>query len=212
MFPDDTGVVRSLDAAMRQLCGRDVRVGARSIDPADEASMPDDERAAVASAVATRRAEFASGRVLLRQLLGSTESITVRHDRTPDLPAGFRGSLAHDRRFVVAAVTDSPAVRAVGVDLDGAGPLDADVASIVVRADESIDPSLAFVVKEAVYKAWHALGGPMLEHHDVRVLAGDARFEAEILGTATGASVGTSTMRGGYARVAGRWLACAVVR
>ena len=47
-----------------------VSVGAAAIDPADEQRLFPEEAAIVANAVAKRRREFASGRALLRSLLG----------------------------------------------------------------------------------------------------------------------------------------------
>jgi 4'-phosphopantetheinyl transferase EntD len=38
-----------------------------------------------------------------------------------------------------------------------------------------LDPIVVFACKEAAYKAWAALGGEIVDHHDVVVALGDER-------------------------------------
>ena len=87
-----------------------VVTGARLIDGADLGLLHGSERSAVANAVAKRQHEFASGRALLRELLGVGDAILVGPTRAPLLPTGWVGSLAHDRAVVVAAVSRDPGV------------------------------------------------------------------------------------------------------
>jgi 4'-phosphopantetheinyl transferase EntD len=193
-----------LAAALAALVPHGVRTGARAVAGDEDAPLHPAEASAVAAARAARRREFATGRALLRELLGSSEALPPTDRRAPAWPAGWCGSLAHDGDVAVAAVAPSPPWRALGVDLEAHGGLDADEAAIVLRPDEAIeavDPVLAFVLKETAYKAWSALGGGLLDHHDVRVTMCDGdRFEATVV--AAGVS-----MAGRYASVAGRWLA-----
>jgi 4'-phosphopantetheinyl transferase EntD len=171
-----------LTAALVAMAGPDVRTAARRIEPADLGRLHDSERLAVASAVDRRQWEFASGRVLLRELLGVPDPIPVGPTRAPVLPIGACGSLAHDRQVVVAAVSRAPAVLAIGIDVEPAEPLDSGMARVILRADErGIDAHLAFAAKEAAYKAWSALGGRMLEHHDVRLVATASGFTATVV-------------------------------
>lgn len=192
--------------ALAGLAPRGVHTGCRAIDPADEARLLPDEAAAIALAVPARRAEFASGRVLLRQLLDARDPIGVDPRRRPVLPHGSVGSLAHAGVLAVAAVARADVAASIGVDLEPATELEAEVAAVVLRADEEeIDAHLAFTLKEAVYKAWSGLGGRMLEHHEVRLSLGAHR-------TFTGdALTGGSRFAGRYARVADHWLALVVV-
>ncbi len=197
-------VARQIDAALHLLAPAGTVVGARAIDPADEASLLAGDDAPV-SAVARRRHEFASGRRLLRALLDADVAIPVRADRGPQLPAGWCGSLAHDDVIVVGAVAPEQSFRSIGIDLEPAVPMEADVARIVVRDDEAgLDATLAFALKEAAFKAWSSLGGRMLEHHDVLVRARDGRSEALVLD-------GELTIPGRFTTVAGRWLALAML-
>ena len=112
--------------------------------------------------MAKRRHEFATGRALLRQLIGSDVAIPVGPDRAPVLPAGVRASLAHDHGLAVAAVTTDPRVRALGIDIEPVDPLPPDIATVVLRPDEvGLDAHHAFTMKEAAYKAWSRLGGAL---------------------------------------------------
>jgi 4'-phosphopantetheinyl transferase EntD len=180
-----------------------VRTGARAV-AGDDVALHPLEVGAVSAARPARRREFATGRALLRELLGTSDAILPTGTRAPAWPAGWCGSLAHDDGVAVAAVAPSPPWQALGVDLEVHGGLDAGETAIVLRPDEALDaldPVLAFVLKEAAYKAWSALGGGLLDHHDVRVTIHDGdRFEATVV--AAGVS-----MAGRYASVAGRWLA-----
>jgi len=198
--------VEPVAAALAGLAPPGIRTGCRLVDAGDESGLFPDEAAAVARAVPARRAEFASGRALLRQLLGAHEAIAVGDGRRPLLPTGVVGSLAHAGPLAVAAVASSGVAAALGVDLEPATELDGDVAAVVLRADErGIDAHLAFTLKEAVYKAWSGLGGRLLEHDEVRLSLGPAdRFVGEEVAAGT-------RFAGRYARAADHWLALVVV-
>jgi 4'-phosphopantetheinyl transferase EntD len=175
-----------------------VSVGAAAIDPADEARLLPQEAAIVASAVAKRRREFASGRALLRRLLDTDDAVTVLVSRAPQLPSGVVASLAHDDEIVVAAVSRAPAVRALGIDIEPVGAADGEVADAVRRPEERhLDPTWVFVAKEAMYKAWSSQGGRFLRHEDVSVTdTGGGSFVATVLADAR-SFIGSSTVVGG---------------
>jgi 4'-phosphopantetheinyl transferase EntD len=161
------------------------------------------ERTSIAGAVAGRRAEFATGRALLRQLIGDEIEIPVGSDRRPRLPDGITASLAHDRDLAVAAVTTRPTCRALGIDIEPATALDEDVARLICGPQERhLDAHLVFVLKEAVYKAWSSLGGRMLEHSEVSV-------EVDPSGSYFTATVtpDEASFAGRYTLVDGRYLA-----
>ena len=194
----------AVDAALAALAPAGVRTGSRLISPGDVAALHEVELAAVARAVDVRRSEFATGRVLLRGLLDDLDvAIPVGATRAPVLPDGVRASLAHDRTMAVAALTTDPSITALGIDVEDDAPLEADVAAIVLRPDESgLDAHLVFCLKEAAYKAWSTLGGRLLEHHDVRVEVAGDRFAALL--------DGAMQLDGTFAHVPGRWLALVV--
>jgi 4'-phosphopantetheinyl transferase EntD len=183
-----------------------VRTGVRRIDRGDEAGLWPNERRAIGGAVERRRAEFATGRALLRSLLDEDVEIPIGGDRRPVLPDGVRGTLAHDREIAVAAVTTRRTCRALGIDIEPATVLDDDVARVICTPRERhLDAHLVFVLKEAVYKAWSSLGGGLLEHSDVvvDVEPSDSLFRATVIPTA-------AAFTGRYTVLDGRYLALVV--
>jgi len=194
-----------VDAALRSLAPTGVRVGSRVIDGRDDGRLFPIEAGAVERAVARRRREFASGRVLLRQLLGGEIPIPVRPNRAPGLPDGVTGSLAHDAGLAVAAVSFDPQITALGIDVEPDVPLSADLAAMILRPDEAgLDAHLAFTLKEAVYKAWSTGGGELIDFAAVRLTLDRGAFSGEVVAAAT-------RFDGRYASAAGRWLALVVV-
>lgn len=190
-------------ALLERLAPPGVRTGVGVVDERHESALPAEERAAVAGAVATRRRQFATGRALLHSLLDDATPIPTADSRRPILPAGTVGSLAHDDGLAVAAVAERAAVVAVGIDVEPVVALDADETALIRRADEGdLDVHVAFVVKEAVYKAWSGLGGDLLDFLDVKVtLHGDAFAATMPDGTSLG---------GRWGRAAGRTVALCV--
>jgi 4'-phosphopantetheinyl transferase EntD len=197
--------VTTLGGALQNLVGSGVRSGVRLISSCDLERLDPRERSFVESAVSSRQREFASGRALLHDVLGSSEPVLVTPTRAPLFPPGVVGSLAHDREVAVAIVGRSERARAVGVDVEPAVPLDQALVEIIVRDDDEVDDAhLAFTAKEAAYKAWSSMGGGILDHHDVRVRFDDDHFVATVL-------LAALELRGAWATVAGRHLAAVVV-
>ena len=94
----------------------------------------------------------------------------------PEWPEGVVGSLAHDDEFAVAAVARRGQLLGLGVDVEPAEPLPADVVDLVLSAAEQrkatgdgFNQRLVFAAKEAVYKAIHPLDGTPLEYADIEV-------------------------------------------
>jgi 4'-phosphopantetheinyl transferase EntD len=195
---------RALDAALAAITPAGVVTGWRRVTDADVPRLLPEEAAAMARAVPARQREFATGRVLLRELLGTAAAIPVGPDRAPVLPAGVGASLAHDHEHAVAAVTKTDGL-ALGVDLEPTVALDPDVAQLVLRADDGpLDAHLAFTLKEAAYKAWSRSGGGFLDHHDVRLTVGPTAFTATVVDDGV-------ELDGRYARAGDRWVALVVV-
>jgi len=198
---------RRIDEGLRSLAPAWVRTGARAIDVSDLDGMWPGERAAVAKAVILRQAEFATGRALLRQLIGDNVEIRVGPDRRPHFPAGVTGTLAHDQEVAVAAITTRSSCRALGVDVEPVTVFAPDEARLILRPEERhLDAHLVFVLKEAVYKAWSSLGGAMLDHHEVAVDVDDSGRDF----TAIVGSVPTR-FAGRYLAVEDRYVALVVV-
>lgn len=192
-----------LDRALQAIAPPGVLTGSRRISATDVALLHPEEAAAVAHAVPKRRHEFATGRALLHELIGTSAPLTIGPDRKPVLPPGVAATLAHDHDFAVAAAAHS-ADLVLGIDVEPATALPADVADLVLREDErGIDAHLAFTMKEAAYKAWSAGGGQMLEHFDVRLSVRPGAFTAVMRD-------GAAQYEGRYAQVGDRFLALVV--
>jgi 4'-phosphopantetheinyl transferase EntD len=200
-----------LEAALVALGPPTVRCAAALVDVADVHASHPDEAAHVAGAVLRRRAEHAGGRTLLSRLTGAPRPIATDGQRRPVPPPGWVWSLAHDDDVVVAVATTDPEVLALGVDVEPFRALEPAMVRIIRRGDDAdLDPLLLFVIKEATYKAWSVLGGRLLEHHDVRVCAGDG--EAGTVRAIVPSATDGAEFHGRYSAVDGRWLALVIAR
>lgn len=152
-----------------------------------------EELALVAGASAQRRDELAAGRWCAHramEALGVPAQPVLRSSSgAPVWPAGLRGSISHCASYAVAAVTRSPTVRALGVDVEAVQRLAPEVVDLVLTAGEHDRPApgpgevLRFSAKESVYKAWSAAGGGWLDFSDVEVdVRPDETFVATVLG------------------------------
>ena len=159
-----------------------MRVAALKIDSAHISALRAEELALVGSACGQRRAEFATGRALLHDLLGTPEPIVRSANGSPAWPEGVVGSLAHDRSHAIAAVGSAQNYRTIGIDIEPHGkPEDDELRMSVLRADDpDIDPVAAFVMKEAAYKAWSDLGGEIVGPLEVRLEVDGNKFTAEM--------------------------------
>jgi|SRR5690606_32973685 len=175
-----------------------------------------------------RRATFLAGRACAHAALAAlnvrTSAIPIGAGGAPVWPKGSVGSISHTARVAAAVVASDPPVAGLGLDVEDDNPLD-DVGTVglICRPDEmpaAQAPSeaekllwgkLVFVVKEAVYKLHHPLGGAFLDFHDVRVTLepGAGRFCAEVVHREQRGSAG-SLIRGGFVRDSG-WLAALAV-
>ena len=94
----------------------------------------------------------------------------------PAWPTKIVGSLAHDSEIAVAAIGLKHDFAGLGIDVEPADPLPAELIDIVATPPErkrlDADPChsrLLFAVKEAVYKAVFPLDETFLDYHDVVV-------------------------------------------
>ena len=162
-----------------------VLVGVRRIRPGDEAAFVDPDLGRPAH-IAKRRASGAA-RLVARDLLtelgaDAAAPLTRSPSGAPEWPAGVIGSLAHDDDFAVAAVARRGLLAGLGVDVEPAEPLPADLVDLVLSAAEQretkgdrVKQRLVFVAKEAVYKAIHPLDGTPLEYGDIEIALGEGR-------------------------------------
>jgi 4'-phosphopantetheinyl transferase EntD len=164
-----------------------------------DASLTPEELHHIRNAVAGRRAEFGTARVLVRRALAElglpAASVVPGKDRAPVWPAGVTGSITHSRGYCAVVVAKSPPVRAIGLDVETRRPLEARVVEKILtpgerawlagRAEESRNELalLVFSAKEAYYKCQYTLTTRFLGFQDVEIDADlDAqRFEARAL-------------------------------
>jgi len=144
-----------------------------------------EESALIASAVAKRQHEFATGRVLARRLLASfghpNASILKEEDRIPIWPDGVVGSISHSEGLCAAVVADAKAYAGLGLDLEPDRAVDRDIERVVcrdrehdwVRAAGDVEHGrrcrIVFSVKEAVYKAFYPRTRTFWSFQDVTV-------------------------------------------
>jgi len=171
-----------------------------------------------------RYAEYSAGRAHARQALGQlgvdSPVVGVGPGRAPRWPAGFVGSISHAGDLVLAVAAPSSRIRAIGVDVEQAVPLDPDLVERVCRPGELAAPGptagspartkLIFSAKESVYKCMAPATGVFLEFEDVELLfeAGVDRFRARGHGPARGLIV-PATLTGAFAVAGGYWLTAA---
>jgi 4'-phosphopantetheinyl transferase EntD len=175
-----TDVDPLLQAAIAALAPPGVLIGHRLIAPGDEAALLPPERSAFAASVVKVQRASGAARLLARDLLArlghSGVALPKSTSGAPRWPDGIVGSLAHDDHVAIAAIAKRQDMAALGIDIEPAEPLPADLLDLVTtpreRAALQHDPfrgRLHFVIKEAVYKAVHPLDGIFLEHHDVEL-------------------------------------------
>lgn len=171
---------RDLGKALRTLAPPGILVDHRLISPGDEHALLTEEAGAFRrSAVEVRRASGAArivARTLIERLGHQRPALAKSPAGPPIWPEGVLGSLAHDSSVAVAAVTARENLAGIGIDIEPAELLPAELLEIVTtpreRASLAADPHrgrLFFVAKEAVYKAVFPRDQTFLNHHDVEI-------------------------------------------
>jgi 4'-phosphopantetheinyl transferase EntD len=152
-----------------------------------QGDLHESEAQAVARARGPRRAEFTAGRMAARAALGYGGPLPRRADGPPVWPAGRTGSIAHGGGWVLAAVARLSDHAALGVDIEPADALTAELCGTVLTGAEAAalggqDPTRAFCAKEAAYKAQFMQTGRMLGFHDVTLAWRGDDFSATLPG------------------------------
>ena len=94
----------------------------------------------------------------------------------PEWPRGLVGSMSHCDDFAIAALANAASFDGLGVDIEPARPLPAEIHEIVATAKERrevrldlVHGRILFCAKEATYKAVHPIDGRFLEMRDIEV-------------------------------------------
>lgn len=152
--------------------------------------FPDEERF-IRTALESRRREFTTARGCAREaliLLGrSPVAIPPGVEGEPQWPDGVVGSITHCRGYRAAAVADSEAFTAIGIDAEPHAQLRPGVLSVIgatseiewVRERLHRSPGIAwdrllFCMKEAAFKAWAPLVAGTLGFQDALISMGPA--------------------------------------
>lgn len=159
------------------------------------------EQGAVASAVESRRREFATGRACARSALtrlGVRPGPVPSGPRgAPQWPAGVAGSITHCDGYRAAAVARTRDVLSIGIDAEPDSPLPeegmlhlialdgerARLRDLAVSAPDICWDRLLFCAKESVYKTWFPLAECWLGFESADVMFDEANrtFEARLL-------------------------------
>lgn len=170
----------SLERALGALAVPGLLIGHRLISPGDEDALGETEAASISSAIAKVRRGSGAVRIVARTLLAQLglpdAQVPKGAGGAPIWPAGVVGSLAHDDKIAVAAVGLSQDFASIGIDVEPARALPADMLALVATprerpmiGDDLLQARLLFAAKEAVYKAVYPLDRVFLEFGDIDV-------------------------------------------
>ena len=176
----------ALDALRQQVQGYvGPKVGVGVTDPTRLAADLDPAEAVATTRMIDKRLrEFSAGRSAVRRAMQAIDlvpkPVPMAPDRSPCWPADVIGSISHCSNAAMAIVARHGTMRALGVDLEEAEPLDPDLWDTVLtpaerdRIDDGLAAKRIFCAKEAVYKAQFPITGQILGFDDVVVtLKGD---------------------------------------
>lgn len=155
------------------------------IDPLEDASL--------GTVAPRRRHEFHAGRQLARMAMSRAglEGATIekRSDRLPQWPRNVVGCISHTETHVAAAITVDPAIAGLGLDVETAGRVEAELYPQILVAQErvkvesgEIDATRYFCAKEAIFKAAFAIHHEYFEFTDVLVEMRGQSFSAKPCG------------------------------
>ncbi len=148
----------------RTLFAPDIAIAAS--DPRVLHDMLPDEAASLLASVPKRQREFSAGRSAARQAMTDLGHpalpVLQGADRAPVWPGGLTGSISHSKTACLGVVGS---VRALGVDIEEAEPLEANLIPIICTPREQDwlagqDPvmlRLIFSAKECAYKAQYTI-------------------------------------------------------
>ncbi|WP_299552969.1 4'-phosphopantetheinyl transferase [uncultured Tateyamaria sp.] len=148
------------------------------------------EETATLRMVDKRLREFCAGRLAARQAMEAIDlplaPVPMGPDRSPCWPEGVLGSITHCECAALAVTARADTVRALGIDLEEAEPLERDLWDTVLttaereRTSDGLTAKYIFCAKEAVYKAQFPMTGQQLGFDDVEVTLQGAQFTASI--------------------------------
>ena len=140
-----------------------------------EHALLEAERPAVEGAGDSRRAEFATGRWLARQVLRelgqAPAAIAQGREREPRWPTGIVGSISHCGAACVAVLGSAARYRGLGIDLE-LNAVPPDLTDSILAPPEHpprMALQLTFSAKEAVFKCLFPVTRTFLNFSDVAI-------------------------------------------
>jgi 4'-phosphopantetheinyl transferase EntD len=167
-------------ATLARLVPPGVLIDHRLIATGDEDALLPAEAVSFERSVLAVRRRSASARIVARELLGKVgvQDFALVRSAAGGLvwPPGLLGSVAHDDNVAIAVIAKSREFTALGVDVEPARALPAELVPLVATPterqrypDELCSSRAFFVVKEAVFKAVYPTDGVFLDFHDIEV-------------------------------------------
>lgn len=170
----------AITAALASLPPPGIRIAHRVIAPGDENALLGAEAGYFANSIPKVRRQSGAVRLAAREILAdfgiADAALPRRRGGAPEWPVGIVGSLAHDDEIAVAAVARAELYAGIGVDVEPALPLPAELIEKVATPAERqryaatvVESRVLFAVKEATYKAQYRLHGEFLDFSDIEV-------------------------------------------
>ena len=164
--------------------GGDLYIGAAGTIGSHYSSLSESEKRYIGAAVPKRIDEFSTGRFLARRVLARLgadwRQLSDHPGPRPMWPERVVGSITHCDDAAIVVASSNPRVRAIGVDIEKAQPVDKALfellftsGEIEALAEAEVEapnlPVVLFSAKEAVYKAVNPLTDAYIEHRDVEL-------------------------------------------
>lgn len=172
----------------------------------------------VEKAVAKRKNEYSTGRMLAHKLLQEQAfenyEILRGSQREPVWPVGVVGSIAHTDGHAITAIARGCDFESIGIDLETQGRVGEKLISRLItdlelRENPQIDPTLIFSAKEALYKYLFPLVKMYVDFLDVDLDIRPSTNDIFIRAIKVpAANTYTERLRGRYYEFEGMWLCC----
>jgi len=211
----------ALEHALAELLPRQVKSHIAYELP-DDFRLMAEEQGLVNGMVDSRRQEFMLGRYCARMAMASLQlapmAIPKGPDREPQWPATIVGSISHTGSLAAAAVAAKAEFQSVGLDIESAEILAADLMPMICRIEENPQQDgnkgkLLFSIKEAIYKCIFPLVGQYVDFLEMEVkLHPDGRHYSAIPHSDKCPAVIGEQLEGRYCELQGLILSSAWIR
>ncbi len=142
--------------------------------------------------VIKRQKEFSSGRLYARRAMArlgvAVQAVRREENRAPVWPPGVIGSVTHCDDVAAVLMCKRGGVRAVGVDIECRGRIQAELyRGLFTPAEQEmvrsgLSATLLFTAKEAIYKALHPEAGVFIDFPEMELAMRKGRLAASYRG------------------------------